>query len=70
MSKHKNRFTATVAERDLSTKAAVSNTQGQLPSENQVVSGVTKNKTSGLWVIFLFFGLMFLVFLLGWLTTR
>ncbi len=68
MSKHKNRHAVKNLNNDSLAISSSTNTQQQIDNENANSPGNTKKQVSGIWAIVLFFGLLFLVVFLGWLT--
>jgi hypothetical protein len=68
MSKHKKNFTAEVPPSSLSTKAEPQKAENRLVDDNLKSRGDRKKEISGIWPILIFWGLLLLVLLLGWLT--
>lgn len=69
MSKHKNRFSTSNLANDPLTKISPMSTQQRIDNNDVNSPGSTKKEISGIWPIIIFFGLLILIVILGWLTT-
>jgi len=69
MSKHKNRFSTSNLNNDPLTKISPMSAQKHIDNNDVNSPGNTKKEISGMWPLIIFFGLLILIIILGWLTT-